>query len=236
MKYFKKFMPMFAADGGSAGGSSDGTGAGTGSGEGANNNTAGAGTGEGSKNNEESQNEGKNKEPDDFDRLLQARLDKAMAEERKKNANLTKEIEKMKREKMTADELRKYDDEKRANDLAEREKTIAEKENRYYAITALKKAGLDDGSETVLELADLVMGADTDETDTRIATLNKLVTKVVDSKVNERFKSFGRVPNSGSSSGGEGKEKNTLAEKLGKQRAEQNKKSNDILKHYLGGN
>lgn len=233
MKYFKRFMPMFAADGGVGGGSgSEGT-AVTGTGEGEGNNSTG--TGEGSEK-DEGQKEGKDKLPDDFDRLLQARLDKAMAEERKKNANLTKEIEKMKREKMTADELKKYDDEKRANDLAEREKTIAEKENRYYAITALKKAGLDDGSETVLELADLVMGADTNETDTRIATLNKLVTKMVDSKVNERFKSFGRVPNSGSSSGGEGKEKNTLAEKLGKQRAEQNKKSNDILKHYLGGN
>ena len=229
MKYFKRFIPMFAADGGAGGGSgSEGT-AGTGSEK---DNNASASENEG-KNNEESENEGKNKDPDNFERLLQARLDKAMAEERKKNVNLTKELEKMKREKMTADELKKYDDEKRANDLAEREKTIAEKENRYYAITALKKAGLDDGSETVLELADLVMGADSDETDTRIATLNKLVTKVVDSKVNERFKSFGRVPNSGNSSGSEGKEKNTLAEKLGKQRAEQNKKSNDILKHYI---
>lgn len=177
-----------------------------------------------------------NKNSNDFERLLQARLDKAMAEERKKNASLSKEIEKMKREKMTADELKKYDDEKRANDLVEREKTIAEKENRYYAITALKKAGLDDGSETALELADLVMGADSDETDTRIATLNKLVTKMVDSKVNDRFKSFGRVPNGSNGSGDDGKDKNTLAEKLGKQRAEQNKKSNDILKHYLGGN
>ena len=230
MKYLKRFMPMFAADGGAGGGSgSEGT-AGTGTGEGEGNNSTG--TGEDSEK-DEGQKEVKDKLPDDFDRLLQARLDKAMAEERKKNANLTKELEKMKREKMTADELKKYDDEKRANDLAEREKTIAEKENRYYAITALKKAGLDDGSETVLELADLVMGADSDETDTRIATLNKLVTKVVDSKVNERFKSFGRVPNSGNSSGSEGKEKNTLAEKLGKQRAEQNKKSNDILKHYI---
>lgn len=235
MKYFKRFMPMFAADSGAGGGSgSDGT-VGTDSGEGAKNNTAETGTGEGS-GKDDGQKDGKDKDPDDFERLLQARLDKAMEEERKKNANLTKEIEKMKREKMTADELKKYDDEKRANDLAEREKTIAEKENRYYAITALKKAGLDDGSETALELAELVMGADTDETDTRIATLNKLVTKMVDSKVNERFKSFGRVPNGGNSSGSEGKEKNTLAEKLGKQRAEQNKKSNDILKHYLGGN
>lgn len=237
MKYFKRFMPMYAADGGTGGGSGGEGAAGTASGDDKGNADVPS-AGEGSAK-EEGSKEEKDKVSDDFDRLLQARLDKAMAEERKKNAALSKEIEKMKREKMTADELKKYDDEKRANDLAEREKTIAEKENRYYAITALKKAGLDDGSETALELADLVMGADTDETDTRIATLNKLVTKMVDSKVNERFKSFGRVPNGGNNSSGsgeEGKEKNTLAEKLGKQRAEQNKKSNDILKHYLGGN
>lgn len=223
MKYFKKFMPMFDADG--VGGSGV---------EGAT--EPNAGTNDTTTTKEGTVEEKQLKDTDDFDRLLQARLDKAMAEEHKKNASLVKELEKMKRDKMTADELKKYDDEKRANDLAEREKTIAEKENRYYAITALKKAGLDDGSEIVLDLAELVMGNDTDTTDTRIATLNKLVTKVVDSKVNERFKSFGRVPNGGNSSGGEGKEKNTLAEKLGKQRAEQNKKSNDILKHYLGGN
>lgn len=223
MKYFKRFMPMFAADGGAGASGAD-------TGDSGSSNTTNTNADTTDTNNSVDDKNGKS---DDIERLLQARLDKAMAEERKKNANLTKELEKMKREKMTADELKKYDDEKRANDLAEREKTIAEKENRYYAITALKKAGLDDGSETVLELADLVMGADTDETDTRIATLNKLVTKVVDSKVNERFKSYGRVPNGGNSSGSEGKEKNTLAEKLGKQRAEQNRKSNDILKHYM---
>lgn len=228
MKFFKKFMPMFAADGGTGSGS-----AGTGSG-----NEGTAGTGEGGGNNPTGTGEGsgeeqKNNKVDDFDRLLQARLDKAMAEERKNNALLKKKLEKLEKEKMTADEIKEYENKKRDDALAERERTIAEKENRYYAITALKKAGLDDGSETVLDLAELVMGADTDTTDARIATLNNLVTKMVDSKVNERFKSFGRVPGSSGASDNEGKDKNTLAEKLGKQRAEQNKKSNDILKHYI---
>ena len=218
MKYFKKFMPMFEAEGVGGAGSKGTTEPNTGT-----NNTTEPNTGT---NNTTEPN------TDDFDRLLQVRLDKAMAEERKKNANLVKELEKMKRDKMTADELKKYDDEKRANDLAEREKTIAEKENRYYAITALKKAGLDDGSEIVLDLAELVMGNDTDTTDARIETLNKLVTKMVDSKVNERFKSYGRIPGGPNNQGGND-EDNTIAKKLGKQRAEQIKKSNDILKHYI---
>lgn len=233
MKYFKRFMPMYAADGGAAGGStgSNSAGEGTGTGKGESNKPTGADEGPSKK--DEGQKE--DNKPDDIERLLQARLDKAMAEERKNNAKLTKEIEKLKREKMTADELKKYDDEKKANELAEREKAITEKENRYYAIGAIKKAGLDDGSDTALKIVDLVMGADNEEIDNKVAALNELVNKIVDSKVNEKFKGAGRIPNGGNN-GDEGKEKNTLAKKLGKQRAEQNKKSNDILKHYLGGN
>lgn len=233
MKYFKRFMPMYAADGAAAGGStgSNSAGEGTGTGKGEGNKPTEADEGPSKK--DEGQKE--DNKPDDIERLLQARLDKAMAEERKNNAKLTKEIEKLKREKMTADELKKYDDEKKANELAEREKAITEKENRYYAIGAIKKAGLDDGSDTALKIVDLVMGADNEEIDNKVAALNELVNKIVDSKVNEKFKGAGRIPNGGNN-GDEGKEKNTLAKKLGKQRAEQNKKSNDILKHYLGGN
>ena len=239
MKYFKRFMPMYAADGGAAGSSTggssmvDGTGTGTGAGEG----NKPTGADEGSLKKDEGRKEdNKPNDPNDLDRLLQARLDKAMAEERKKSSALQKELDKMKREKMTADELKKYDDEQKANALAEREKAITEKENRYYAVGAIKKAGLDDGSDTALKIVDLVMGADSEEIDNKVSALNELVNKIVDSKVNERFKSFGRVPGSSGTPDSEGKDKNTLAEKLGKQRAEQNKKSNDILKHYLGGN
>lgn len=231
MKYLKIFMPMFAADGGGAGGSGGEGTAGTGTGEGEVNNSTGTGegTGEG-----EGQKEGKDKLPDDFDRLLQARLDKAMAEERKKNASLTKEIEKMKREKMTADELKKYDDEKRDRELAEREQAVVDKENRYYAISAIKKAGLDDGGDTALKIVDLVLGKDSTEIDSKVTALNELVNKLVDSKVDEKFRSAGRIPNTGNSSNNtEDKKGADIAKKLGKERAELNKKSNDILKYYI---
>ena len=171
------------------------------------------------------------KSNDDLDRLLQARLDKAMAEERKKTSLLQKELDKIKQEKMTAEELKKYDDEKKDKELAERERTILEKENRYYAIMALKKSGLDDGSETALDLANIVMGSNNEETDSKIKTLSEVINKMVDNKVNERFKSFGRVPNNSNVSIED--TNNTLAESLGKTKAEQNKRSNDILKYYI---
>ncbi len=153
-----------------------------------------------------------------------------MAEEKKKSAALNKELEKMKKEKMTADELKKYEDEKRSTELAEREKAITEKENRYYAVGAIKKAGLDDGSDTALKIVNLVMAEDTKGIDAKVAALGELVNKLVDAKVNAKFKAAGRTPNGGTGgSGNEGNDnKNSLAEKLGKARAEQAKKSNDI--------
>ena len=88
---FKKMMPMFDADGG--------------------------GLGEQvidePKKNVEKDDDLSDGQDDDIERLVQAKVDKAMADERKKNAKLSKELEKMKREKLTADELKKYDDEKR---------------------------------------------------------------------------------------------------------------------------
>ena len=159
-----------------------------------------------------------------------------MEEERKKNKNLEKEIEKMKRDKMTADELKKYDDEKRDRELAEREQAIADRENRYYAISAIKKAGLDDGGDTALKIVDLVLGKDSDEIDNKVSALNELVNKLVDNKVNEKFKSAGRIPNTGSANANtntEDKKGNELAKGLGKERAELKKKSDSILKHYI---
>ena len=154
----------------------------------------------------------------------------------KKQAGNEKEIEKMKRDKMTADELKKYDDEKRDRELAEREQAIADRENRYYAISAIKKAGLDDGGDTALKIVDLVLGKDSDEIDNKVSALNELVNKLVDNKVNEKFKSAGRIPNTGSANANtntEDKKGNELAKGLGKERAELKKKSDSILKHYI---
>jgi hypothetical protein len=220
---FKRFMPMFDADGGT------GTGAGVGGADGTIGNNNGVGDSKGADDSTKGDKQGTNT---DLERLLQAKLDKAMAEERKKSANLQKELEKMKKEKMTADELKKYDDEKRANELAERERVIAEKENRYYAVGAIKKAGLDDGSDTAMKIVDLVLGANSEEIDTKVAALNELVNKLVDGKVNEKFKSAGRTPGGSNSTDNEHKKDTDIAEKLGKARAEQLKKSNEILKYY----
>lgn len=227
---FKRFMPCFEANGVGGAGGEGTTEPNTGTKNTTEHNVGGEGTTEPNVGN----NNSTEPNTDDLDRLLKAKLDKAMAEERKKNASLTKEIEKMKRDKMTADELKKYDDEKRDRELAEREQAIADRENRYYAIGAIKKAGLDDGGDTALKIVDLVLGKDSNEIDSKVTALNELVNKLVDSKVDEKFRSAGRIPNTGHSSNNiEDKKGTDIAKKLGKERAELNKKSNDILKYYI---
>jgi len=172
----------------------------------------------------------------ELDKLVQARADKLTAEMGKKNAALQKELDKLKKEKMTADELKAHEISEKEKTLAEREKMLADKENRLLAIKAIKKAGLDDGSDKALELVDFVMGEDEETINNKVNVFGELVKKFVAAEVDKAFKKNGRNPNSGNNgSGDDNKGKSTVAEQLGKARADKQKKSNDILKLYTGG-
>ena len=138
---------------------------------------------------------------DDFERLLKARLDEAMEEERKKNAKLSKELEKMKREKLTADELKKYDDEKRESELAEREHSVMIAENKLYAIEQLKEIGLDDGSKESMGLIDLILSEDREKIKSNIKALDTIIKAKVKSEVEKVFKDNSRVPEKSGSNG-----------------------------------
>lgn len=170
----------------------------------------------------------------DIDRLVQARADKILAESGKKISALQKELEQMKREKMTSEELKELEMTEKEQALAEREKMLAEKENRLIAIKAIKEAGLDDGSENALELVDFVMGENEETIKTKVKAFGVLVNKFVAAKVDKTFKQNGRNPNGGSNGNdGDGKDKATsVAEMLGKNRSEQQKRSREILDKY----
>lgn len=146
----------------------------------------------------------KDPEPIDYDkleRIVQARVDKAMAEERKKSAQLKQQLEKERKAKLTDEELKKIEDEEREKALAEREKALADRENRLYAIKSIKEAGLDDGSDMSMSLVEFVMGADETEIDGKVQSFkelfNKAVDKAVDAEVKRRFKESGYTPKKG---------------------------------------
>ncbi len=84
------------------------------------------------------------KEPIDYDKLdkiIQARVDKQMAEERRKTAEYKKKLDRLQQDKLTDEELKKLEIENKEKEIAEREQAITDKENRLFAIKAIKEAG-----------------------------------------------------------------------------------------------
>lgn len=144
-------------------------------------------------------------EPFDYDKiekLIQSRVDKQMAAERKKNADLEKKLKNLQQSVLTDDELKKAEMEEKERAIAEREKALADKENRLYAVKALKEAGLDDGSDISLALVDFVMGEDETEIDGKVKSFKELFNKAVEAEVNKRFKDNGYTPKKGANLNG----------------------------------
>lgn len=178
--------------------------------------------------------ENKDNNTPDIERLVQARADKLTAESGKKIAALQKELDKLKKEKMTSEELKELEMTEKEQALAEREKALADKENRLIAIKAIKEAGLDDGSENSLELVDFVMADNEETVKERVKAFGALVNKFVAAKVDKTFKQNGRNPNGGNNGNdGDGKDSGTsVAKMLGETRAEQQKRSREILDKF----
>lgn len=139
---------------------------------------------------------------DKLDRIVQARVDKAMAAERKEKAELKRQLDLERRANKTDAELKQIEIDEREKTIAEREKALQDKENRLYAIKAIKEAGIDDGGDTALALVDFVMGADETEIDERVKAFKELFDKAVTAEVNKRFKDNGRTPKQGSTLNG----------------------------------
>lgn len=181
------------------------------------------------------ENQQQNFNTENLDKLIQSKVDRLMADARKENATLQKELDKQKKARMSDEEVKQYEISEREKAIAAKEKELADRENRLYAIKAIKAAGLDDGGENSLELVDFVMSDTEENIDTRVKAFKSLVDKMVAAEVDKTFKTNGRTPK-GANNGGQTKETSTIAETLGKTRAAQTEKSNKILNHYLGGN
>lgn len=145
-------------------------------------------------------------EPEDerIRKLVQQAVDRATNKLGNDNKALREQLEKLKKEKLSEDERRKLDEEEREKELLEREAAVKDSENKLYAIKAIKKAGLDDGSETALDILDMVKGTDEESTNANIKALKALVDRLVKAEVDKTFKTNGRNPETGN--GGTGKD------------------------------
>lgn len=235
-------MQYFAESGAGDGGcdNSDGVN-GLDNADGANNN-ADNGTQSGQNGNagDGNQNDGKNGGDNNtptseaIEKLVQAKVDRITADLGKKNADLQKEINKLRKEKLTDEELKQLEMAEKEQAMKDKEKALLERENRLIAINAIKEAGLDDGSTEALELVDFVIADNEENIKARATTLKSLIDKHVAAEVAKTFKQNGRTPNGGTQGNGESSKDTSLAEKLGKARAAQNKTANDVLKYYTG--
>lgn len=172
---------------------------------------------------------------EDVNKLIQSGIDKGTAELGKKIANLQKENDKLKKQNLSAEEVKKLEMSEKEKELADKERSLLDRENRLFAIKAIKEIGLDDGSDKALSLVEFVMADEEDKITERVKAFNDLVQSFVTAQVDEKFRAIGRTPN-GATTQTETKTENTVAETLGKRKAEQAKKSNDVLNMYLGGN
>lgn len=133
-----------------------------------------------------------------LEKLIQAKVDRITSKLGKEKASMQKQLEKLKKEKLSDEELKQYELSQKEQEIAEREKALLEKENRLYAIKAIKSAGLDDGSDKSLELVDFVLSEETDVIDNRVKAFGALVKKFAQSEIDKTFKENGRNPNAGS--------------------------------------
>ena len=181
----------------------------------------------------ENQQEKQDFDESKLDKIIQSRVDRLLADERKKSAELQKKLTKMEREKLSDDEVKQLEIKEREDAIAAKEKELADRENKLYAIKAIKEIGLDDGSDKSLDLVDFVMGENEAAIDAKVKTFNDLVKRFVSAEVDKIYRTYGKTPTK-SSAGVEKSTESNVVTKLAQARADQAKKSNDILNHYLG--
>lgn len=140
-------------------------------------------------------------EQDDIDKLIEKAVDRATNKLGNENKALREKLEKLKKTKLSAEEIAEEERREKETALAEREAAVKAAENRMFALKQIKKSGLDSGDETAIQIVDLVMGEDEDAISENVSALKKLVDSLVAVEVDKAFKSTGRVPGKGKSGG-----------------------------------
>ena len=140
-------------------------------------------------------------EQDDIDKLIEKAVDRATNKLGNENKALREKLEKLKKTKLSAEEIAEEERRETETALAEREAAVKAAENRMFALKQIKKIGLDSGDETAIQIVDLVMGEDEDAISENVSALKKLVDSLVAVEVDKAFKSTGRVPGKGKSGG-----------------------------------
>lgn len=140
-------------------------------------------------------------ESDNLEEIIARAVDKATNKLGNENKRLKDSLEKLRKRKLTAEELAETERQEKEDALAEREAAVKAAENRMLALKLIKKSGLDSGDETAIQIVDLVMGEDEEAISENVTALKKLIDTLVAREVDKAFKSTGRKPARGKSGG-----------------------------------
>lgn len=172
----------------------------------------------------------------EIEKMIQRAVDRATNKLGNDNKNLRSELEKERRKNLSDKEIKDLELQEKEKQIADRERALTEKENRLFAIKAIKEAGLDDGSDASLAIVDFVKGETEDETVERVKTFAALVERIVKGRVDGVFKASGRTPGVGSETAANaGGQNDSLAIRMARNTASANKAAQTVLDHYIGG-
>lgn len=137
-----------------------------------------------------------------LEKMIQAAVDRATNKLGNENKLLKDKLEKTRKEKLSADELKQVELQEKEAELARQQAEIQTEKNRMYAIKALKKAELDDGSEDTLDLVEFVLGEDETDIDVKVKALQKFAQRIAKNTTDGIYKANGRNPGRGNAASG----------------------------------
>lgn len=145
---------------------------------------------------------------------------------------LQKELDTLRKEKLTQDELNRLELTKRETDVANREAVIRDKENRLHAVQALEQAQLVGNGITTADLIPFVMESTAQGIDDKVKSLQALLDKRAKAETERIYQGAGRKP---SQIRDEGTGGSNTASLFGAHRAAEQAKAKEIREKYTGG-
>lgn len=138
---------------------------------------------------------------EDIDKMVQSAVDRATNKLGNKNKELSDKLKKiqeennqLKREKLSADEVKQLEMKEWEERLQAKENEIKRAENERYATNSVAKLDLAD-SESIPDIVKFVMADEQTDIDLNVQSFSKLVNKIVQAEVDKKFKASGREPN-----------------------------------------
>lgn len=173
---------------------------------------------------------------ENIETLIQRAVDRATNKIGNENKKLRADLEAERKKNLSESEIKDLELQEKQKTLEDRAKALTEKENRWFAMKAIKEAGLDDGGADSMAIVDFVMDENEEKITQRVKAFDTLVKGIVQKKVDAVFKANGRTPGVGSDTAAAAGGKNeNVAVLMGKKAAATNQESRSILDKYIGG-